>query len=156
MLNNFIRSYTKSDFDQIKFDWNGKYDEDLFDSNFEFRLEVCNYIVNENNFSIVCDDLLIDLYIEFSKYSRESWSVYENYNLFAEEIIKRNPTKNIIVYLTGATYCQDTAIASGQISISKTQRKEILAQINLLLSSETNEQIIKMLLFGKERFSFVH
>ena len=55
---------SNSDFERIKFDWNGKHGDDLEDPNMDFRMEVCEFLIKD--FSIATDKLILDLYQELS------------------------------------------------------------------------------------------
>lgn len=96
-IKNFIKEYSKSDFGKIKFDWNGKHGNELEDPNMAFRMEVCEYLIKD--FSIANDELILDLFQELSKSSKETWGVYGNYHLFAQEILDRGRTKYLLTYL---------------------------------------------------------
>lgn len=70
----FAENYSKSDFDRIKFEWNGKHGDEFADPNYEFRNHLCEAI--KDNFSEYSLDLIKDLYIEQAKCANETWSVY--------------------------------------------------------------------------------
>lgn len=120
----FIRQYTRADFYKIRFDWNGKHADDFEDKNYDFRSQVSEYLVND--FNIGNDQLIRDLYIEWSKCSKESWGIYNKYRLFAQQLLERGGSKYLLDYLTGASYSFDTRLASGRITVSDDLRKEII------------------------------
>lgn len=123
-IEDFIENYLKSDFESIRFNWNGKHGDEFHDPNRDFRIKVCEYLVDD--LTIAPDELIVDLYTELSKSSRESWEVYGKYHLFAQELIKRGPIKNLEIYIQGARQSFDTAIASGRISVSDETKQQIL------------------------------
>ena len=44
-LQTYIENYTAADFYRIKLVWNGKYGPVFVDDNYEFRIQVCEYVV---------------------------------------------------------------------------------------------------------------
>ena len=114
-IKEFIERYSKSDFDKIKFDWNGKQGVDLEDPDMDFRIKVCEFLIKD--FSIANDELILDLYQELSKSSKETWGVYRNYHLFAQEVLNRGSKKYLLDYIKGASQSFDTQLASGKIGL---------------------------------------
>lgn len=86
-LGAFARNYRDSDLERVRFAWNGLHGEELVDPNSDFRLRLCEFIIQD--FSVAGDPLIRDLYLELSKASRETWSVYRGYHLFAQELLNR-------------------------------------------------------------------
>lgn len=76
-IEKFIKEYSNSNFDKIKFDWNGKHGYELEDPNMDFRMKVCEFL--KSDFSIVSDKLILDLYQELSRSSKETWGIYNSY-----------------------------------------------------------------------------
>lgn len=147
----FIKEYSKSDFDKIKFDWNGKHGDDLKDPNMDFRMQVCEYLIMD--FSIAPDNLILDLYQELSKSSKETWGVYRSYHLFAQEILNRGKTKYLLNYLQGASQSFDTLLASGRIELTNDDKKEILDFVEKQMADNTNTEYRKYYEFAQQRFA---
>ncbi|MGH1437823.1 MAG: hypothetical protein ACRBG0_25520 [Lewinella sp.] len=126
-IKEFIINYTSSDFDRIKFDWNGKHGDDLEDPNMDFRINVCECVIKD--FSIAPDELILDLYEELSKSSKETWGVYRNYHLIAQEVLNRGRVKYLVNYLKGATQSFDTIIASGRVKLEEEEKREIIDHV---------------------------
>ncbi len=139
-LDAFIRNYKGTDFDRIRFDWNGKHGDELRDPNMEFRIGVCEYVVKD--FSVASDRLIRDLYLELSKSSKETWGVYRNYHLFAQELLDRGVTKYLLDYLNGAAQSFDTTLASARVAVTDGQRADIdgFVQQALLTASDKRTQ----------------
>ena len=51
-LHKFIKGYSKSDFDKIKFDWNGEHGDELKDPNMVYRMQVCEFLINDFSVSL--------------------------------------------------------------------------------------------------------
>lgn len=146
----FADNYTSKDFDKIKFDWNGKHADNFHDNNYEFRMQLCEFLIPQLDH--VKLELIRDIYLEISKCANELWAVYSKYHLFAQQLINRGETNYLIDYLEGATQCFDTMLASGRITLTKIQKENIINFINDKLITETNERQLKLLTFGIERF----
>lgn len=150
-IEKFIKEYSISDFDKIKFDWNGKHGDELKDPNMDFRMEVCEYLIKD--FSLASDNLILDLYQEMSKSSKETWGVYRSYHLFAQEILNRGKTKYLLNYLQGASQSFDTSLASGRIELTNDEKKEILDFVDKQISNGTNSENRKYFEFAQQRFA---
>jgi hypothetical protein len=150
-IEKFIKEYSKSDFDKIKFDWNGKHGDELKDPNMDFRMEVCEYLIKD--FSVASDNLILDLYQELSKSSKETWGVYRSYHLFAQEILNRGKTKYLLNYLQGASQSFDTSLASGRIELTNDEKKEILDFVDKQMADSTNTENRKYFEFAQQRFA---
>lgn len=136
-IEQFIEGYSKSNFEKIKFDWNGKHGNELEDFNLEFRMNVCEYLCK--NFSIASDELILDLYQELSASAKEMWSIYNKYHLFAQEVLNRGKTKYLLEYAKGATQSFDTILASGNISLEEYERQEMIDFAIEQMKSNSNE-----------------
>jgi hypothetical protein len=150
-IEKFIKEYSKSDFDKIKFDWNGKHGDELKDPNMDFRMEVCEYLIKD--FSVASNNLILDLYQELSISSKETWGVYRSYHLFAQEILNRGKTKYLLNYLQGASQSFDTSLASGRIELTKDEKKEILDFVDKQMADSTNTENRKYFEFAQQRFA---
>jgi len=150
-IEKFIKEYSESDFDKIKFDWNGKHGDELKDPNMDFRMEVCEYLIKD--FSIAPDSLILHLYQELSKSSKETWGVYRSYHLFAQEILNRGKTKYLLNYLQGASQSFDTSLASGRIVLTNDEKKEILGFVDTQMADRSNTENRKYFEFAKHRFA---
>ncbi len=124
------------------FKWNGKHGDEFFDDNMKFRISVCELLVKD--FSISSDQLIIDLYLELSKSSKETWGVYRNFHLFANEILNRNAVEYLDIYVEGATKSSDTGMASGRLDLEPKIIKEIIEELKVKTKKELNyEYMIK-------------
>lgn len=125
---NFAKNYSKDDFGRIKFAWNGKHGDDLIDTNYDFRMNLCQAI--KDNLSIGPDQLIIDLYIELSKCAKQTFGVYNSFHLFGNEILSRGGTKYFDLYIEGASKSMDTLLMSARLDLNKERIIEILDYIN--------------------------
>lgn len=139
-LVDFIRHYNGTDLDRIRFDWNGQHGDKLRDLNMDFRMAVCEYLAKD--LSVASDHLIRDLYLELSKSSKETWGIYRNYHLFAQELLDRGVTKYLMDYLNGAAQSFDTALASGRVAVTDGQRTDIngIVQRALLTAPDSRTQ----------------
>jgi hypothetical protein len=136
----FIDNYTTADYDRIKLVWNGKYGQDFVDDNYDFRMQVCEFVIPQ--IGKVNLDLIRDLYCETGKTSPMIFGVYNSFHLFADELLKRGGTKYLLDYIRGASHSMDTGISSGRLTISKQLAKELLDYFDELKSktNDTEEQ----------------
>ncbi len=111
----------------------------------------CKFVIKD--FSIATDSLILDLYQELSKSSKETWGVYRNYHLFAQEILNRGKTKYLLNYLQGASQSFDTSLASGRIELSNDEKKEILDFVDKQMDENTNMENRKYYEFAQKRFA---
>lgn len=145
-LNKFVNKYSSTEFDKIKFDWNNKHGDELVDKNLQFRKKLIEYIIpNINSVSL---ELIRDLYIELSKFSKEAWGTPKFYNILGQELLLRDFKMYLLDYIDGATKSMDTYISSGQIKIPANLAEEITEYIKERLSYEKDERIIELLQSG--------
>ncbi len=85
-LMQFADNYTSVDFNKIKFDWNGKHGNDFHDNNIEFRIQLTEFLIPKLN--TVRLELIRDIYLEEGKASEETFGVYKNFNLLAQELLQ--------------------------------------------------------------------
>lgn len=124
----FAKGYTERQYDQIKFDWNGKHGDEFIDNNYQFRMHLCEVI--KDDLSVVPDQLIIDLYLELAKSAKETFGVYNSFHLFANELLKRGGVKYFDLYVEGASKSMDTGIMSGRLDLNKELYEEIFNHIN--------------------------
>lgn len=67
----FVRGYDRSDWERLRFAWNGQHAEDFEDANQEFRAAVTRYAIE--NPGEATAELLADLFQAHSEWSREAW-----------------------------------------------------------------------------------
>lgn len=150
-LEYFSYNYQKdNDFEWIKFDWNGKHGDDFFDKNVDFRMLLCEYLIDR--LPITHLELIRDLYIELSRSSEQTFGVYRSYHLFANELLLRGKTKYFMDYLKGASYSFDTGLASGRLNLDISTVEEIVTYIDFELTKEQEKGIKGNLEFAKHRF----
>ena len=135
-LQTYIDNYKTADFDRIKLLWNGKYGQYFVYDNYNFRMQVCEFVVSQ--IDKVNLDLIRDLYCETGKTSQMTFGVYDKFHLFADELLKRGGTKYLLDYIRGGSHSMDTAMSSGRLTISKQSAKELLDYFDEL-KSKTND-----------------
>lgn len=142
-LQTYIDNYTTADFDRIKLVWNGKYGQDFVDDNYDFRMQVCEFVVPQ--IDKVKIELIRDLYCETGKTSPMTFGVYNSFHLFADELLKRGGKKYLLDYIRGASHSMDTGMSSGRLTISKQTAKELLDYFDELKSKSTDPEEQKLL-----------
>jgi len=120
----FANHYTSSDFKKIKYEWNGKYGDEFFDQNYQFRMHLAEFLIP--HLSTANLDLIRDIYLEMGKSSEATFGVYVNFNRFAQELLQRGGVNYLMAYIEGASHTMDTALSSGKISLSKERATELL------------------------------
>jgi len=138
-LQTYIDNYTSTDFDRIKLVWNGKYGQDFVDDNYDFRMQVCEYVVPQIDKTKI--ELIRDLYCEAGKTSPMTFGVYINFHLFADELLKRGGTDYLLDYIRGASHSMDTGMSSGRLTISKEQAKTLLNYFDQLKSTTQDKEV---------------
>ena len=142
-LQTYIDHYTTADLDRIKLVWNGKYGQDFVDDNYDFRMQVCEFVVPQ--IEKVNLDLMRDLYCETGKTSPMTFGVYSNFHLFADELLKRGGTKYLLDYIRGASHSMDTGMSSGRLTISKQLAKELFDYFDEMKSKTNDSEEQKLL-----------
>lgn len=142
-LQTYIDNYTAADFERVKLVWNGKYGQDFVDDNYDFRMQVCEFVVPQ--IDIVKIDLIRDLFCETAKTSPMTFGVYDKFHLFADELLKRGGTKYLLDYIRGASQSMDTGMSSGRLTISKEQAKDLLDYFDELKSKSTDPEEQRLL-----------
>ena len=149
----FARSYTKKKFELIKFNWNGKHGDEFNDSNYDFRMQLCEII--KDDFSLYSDEMILDLYSELSKSAKETFGVYNSFHLFANEILERGGVKYFDHYVEGASKSMDTGLSSGRLNLTKTRIDEILRHIKYKIEHNSNENEIRGYDYMLKRFEWL-
>jgi len=137
-LQNFIDNYTSFDFFMIKLKWNGKYGQDFVDDNYDFRMQVCEFIVTQ--IDKVNIKLIRDLYCETGKTSPLTFGIYNKFHLFADELLKRGGKEYLFDYIRGSMHSMDTAMSSGVLTISKEKAQELLEYFDELKFTTQNAE----------------
>jgi hypothetical protein len=146
----FADNYTKENFERIRFDWNGKHADEFHDSNYDFRMKLCEFLIDK--LDKVKMELICDLFKEMGKSSKETWGIYNKFHLFGQQILKRGAPDNVLDYLFGAVQSFDTLLASGQLDLTREQKNEIVNYIKTRLLTEKVEENVQLLKFGIDRF----
>ncbi len=146
----FIDNYEALDFDKIKFDWNGQHGNSFNDKNDGFRIELCEYIIPQIH--KVKLELIRDLYLELAKKSKESWSIYDKFNLFGQELLIRGGTTFLMDYMHGASLSFDTSLSSGNIKINKDIALQLVDYIEKKIENSGEEENTKFYERFKQRF----
>lgn len=89
----FADNYTSADFDRIKMVWNGKYGNEFDDKNYDFRTQLCEFLIPQLDTAKL--ELIRDLYLETGKSSEMTFGVYLNFHLFAQQLCIL-PTNHIL------------------------------------------------------------
>lgn len=142
-LQTYIDNYTLADFDRIKLVWNEKYGHDFEDENYDFRMQVCELVVSQ--IGKVNIDLIRDLYLETAKTSPLTFSVYNKFHLFADELLKRGGIKYLLDYIRGASQSMDTGISSALLTISQEQAKRLLDYFDKLKATTQDIEVQRLL-----------
>ncbi len=137
VLCEFAHGYSPSDFKHIEFTWDERLGEGLEDPNMGFRMELCECI--KDRLEEYSDQLIIDLYMELAKSSVETWGVYEDFHLFANEILSRGGARYFEQYLEGASQSMDTSMSSGELELEPDTIDEILTYIKDRLSGTPDD-----------------
>lgn len=152
-VQSFVKNYSTTDFDKIKFDWNGKHGEAFYDKNLEFRMQVCEYL--KTDFSNCSNQLILDLYLELAKQAKETFGVYSNFHTFANELLERTGTTYFDEYIEGASKSMDTGIMSGQLNLSKERIDEILYYLINKIEAAENKMDASGYEFMLKRFKWL-
>ncbi len=102
---------------------------------------ICKHI--KDDFSLYPDELIIDLYTALSDVAKATFSVYNNFHLFANEVLKRGHIKYLDIYIDGATKSFDTLLASGAIELERNTIIEIIAHLKTKMNH--NKKYVSML-----------
>lgn len=139
----YIDNYISADFDRIKLEWNGKYGQEFVDDNYDFRIQVCEFVVPQ--IDKVNIELIRDLYLETGKTSPLTFSVYNKFHLFADELLKRGGKEYLLDYIRGASHSMDTGMSSGRLTISNEQANELLEYFDQLKATTQDKEEQRLL-----------
>lgn len=95
----FADNYNHSDFDKIRYDWNGKYGQEFQDNNYAFRMKLCQFLIPK--IDKVNIELVRDLYAETTKTSEATFSIYTDIYIYAQELLRRDWKKYLMDYMQG-------------------------------------------------------
>ena len=139
----FADNYTSDDFDRIKMVWNGKYGNEFEDKNYDFRTQLCEFIIPQ--LDTIKLELIRDLYCETGKSSEMTFGVYNSFHLFAQQLLQRGGTEYLLDYIKGASHTMDTGISSGRITLTKEKAKELLDFFDNKKSTTTDKEELRLL-----------
>lgn len=139
----FADNYTSADFEKIKMVWNGKYGNEFVDEHYDFRTQLCEFLIPQ--LDTVKLELIRDLYLETGKSSKMTFGVYINFHLFAEQLLQRGGTEYLIDYIKGASHSMDTAMSSGRISLTKERANELLEYFDTKKAATTDKEELRLL-----------
>lgn len=139
----FADNYTSADFDRIKIIWNGKYGNEFEDKNYNFRTQLCEFLIPQ--LDTVKLELIRDLYCETGKSSEMTFGVYLNFHLFAQQLLQRGGTQYLLDYIKGAGHTMDTAMSSGRISLTKERANELLKYFDDIKATTTDKEELRLL-----------
>jgi len=153
-LQTFADNYNPiEDFAKIQYDWNGKYGEEFHDTNYDFRMKLCEYLIPQIN--TVNIELIRDIYTETTKSSEATFGIYLKIYIYAQELLRRDWRKYLMDYMQGASYSFDTVITTALIEINKEVAQEILEYITKTLETTTDENERKLMSGFVERFQWL-
>lgn len=148
----FADNYKPADFDKIRYDWNGKYGQEFHDRNYDFRMNLCQFLIPQ--IDKVKIELVCDLYTETTKASEATFGIYENIHIYAQELLKRDWEKYLMDYMQGGTYGMDSYLGIGRIEIKKDVAQEILDYMISTLQTTTDENEKKLMTAFLQRFQW--
>ena len=139
----FADNYTSADFDRIKMVWNGKYGNEFEDKNYNFRTQLCEFLIPQ--LDTVKLELIRDLYCETGKSSEMTFGVYNSFHLFAQQLLQRGGSQYLLDYIKGAAHTMDTAMSSGRISLTKERASELLKYFDDTKARTTDKEELRLL-----------
>lgn len=139
----FADNYASADFDRIKMVWNGKYGNEFADEHYDFRTQLCEFLIPQ--LDTVKLELIRDLYCEIGKSSEMTFGVYINFHLFAQQLLQRGGTEYLLDYIKGASHTMDTAMSSGRISLTKERASELLEYFDSKKATTTDKEELGLL-----------
>jgi hypothetical protein len=139
----FADNYTSADFDKIKMVWNGKYGNEFADKHYNFRTQLCEFLIPQ--LDTVKLELIRDLYLETGKSSEMTFGVYNSFHLFAQQLLERGGTEYLLDYIKGASHTMDTAMSSGRISLTRGRASELLKYFDDLKANTTDKEELRLL-----------
>lgn len=139
----FADNYSSADFDRIKMVWNGKYGNEFIDEHYDFRTELCEFLIPQ--LDTVKLELIRDLYCETGKSSKMTFGVYNSFHLFAQQLLQRGGTQYLLDYIKGASHTMDTGLSSGRISLTKERAKELLDFFDNKKANTTDKEELRLL-----------
>lgn len=142
-LQYFADNYTSLDFEKIKMVWNGKYGSEFVDEHYDFRMQLCDYLIPQ--LDTVKIELIRDLYCETGKSSAMTFGIYDNFHLYAQQLLQRGGKKYLLDYIKGASHTMDTGISSGRILLSKNRAKELLDYFDNKKANTTDKDELRLL-----------
>ncbi|MCB0738772.1 MAG: hypothetical protein KDC92_14760 [Bacteroidetes bacterium] len=152
-LKNFADNYSRADFTKIRYDWNGRLGDDFHDGNYEFRIQLCQFLIPQlANTNI---KLIRDLFVEEAKASKVTFGIYMNIHHFAQELLKRDWKKYLIDYMEAGTHGMDAYFGIGKIEIDNALAQEIFDHINVTLKESENENEKTLMSGYLERFKWL-
>ncbi len=149
----FADNYKSSDFLKIRYDWNGKYGNEFRDSNYDFRMMLCQYLLPQ--IEKVGVQLIRDLFVETAKSSEATFGAYINIHVYAQELLKRDWRKYLRDYMQGGSYGMDSYLSIGRIQLNKDVAHEILNYVKETIEVTTDELERKLYILFKDRFEWL-
>jgi len=149
----FADNYSSSDFLKIRYDWNGKCGNEFRDSNYDFRMMLCQYLLPQ--IEKVNVQLIRDLFIETSKSSEATFGAYINIHVYAQELLDRDWRKYLRDFMQGGSYGMDSYLSIGRIKIKKDTALEILNYVKETIETTTDEMERKLYMLFKDRFEWL-
>jgi len=149
----FADNYTLSDFDRIKYDWNGEYGDKFHVNNYDFRMKLCEFLIPQIN--KVHIELIRDLYAETTKSSEATFGIYMNIHIFGQELLKRDWEKYLLDYMKGGSYGMDSYTGTGRIEIGKEIANQILDYITKRKDSTTDNEEKRLFNAYQQRFQWL-
>jgi len=144
-LRSYINNYSKNNFDDIKFNWNGKHAEDFVETNLFFRDKVMVFYIlhppNNNNLL-----LLRDLFVESCKHSKEAWGTkgyasVGHLGILGEIMLNKSVGSCIIDFIEFFDISMDTYGECMGISLTKAAKKAAIDKIKSMIENKDFEKM---------------
>jgi hypothetical protein len=152
-LQSFADNYSPPDFEKIRYDWNGKYGQEFHDNNYDFRMQLCQFLIPQ--IDKVKIELVRDLYAETTKTSEATFGIYLNIHIYAQELLRRDWRKYLLDYMQGGTYGMDSFLGIARIDISKEIAQQILGHMRETLQTTTDGNERRLMNGFLERFQWL-
>jgi hypothetical protein len=149
-LDEFVNTYSKSDTRRIRFAWNGLHADQFVDTNAQFRNLVLERVADD--IELASDELVRDLYLAVTEYSKEAWAIDSRTPLLAQTLLCRSPSGFLLDYVRGASQSFDAGLATAAIDLPPDVLQQCLVALADAVRHAASEQERRRLAFFEERF----
>jgi hypothetical protein len=123
-IEDFIRNYSSSDRERVRFDWNGAPGPDLIDRNHDFRKAILAAVLVDPDRCPV--DLLADLFTAETAYSKEAWGIDPRVRDVAKALLQRVGHAQVEVFVRGSRQGFDAHLACATVDINPELRAALV------------------------------